>query len=105
MGFERPGKLSLDQIRAGLDNGEIIRGDKGFEELAVDNLTLHLNRKTGELYFTLDGVTIYAHVMPDGTVQGIQLTESDTGNPYTDHTLARRRTEQLQQLHLDTHLE
>ena len=83
--------LSIDQIKAALDRGEIVRGDKGFEAIRTPDTTINYNRITGQVYFNQDNVTTHAEIT-NGRVVGIQLTESDTGKPFSDHaTLLQRK--------------
>ena len=99
MGFEGPrGNLSLNEIIAGLDSGEIVRGDNKFDTITMSDTSISFNRTTGELYFTENGVTTHALITPEGAVTGIQLTESVTGNPYRDRELARVKQQFLESI-------
>ena len=99
MGFERPrGGLSLNEIIAGLDSGEIVRGDNKFDTISVGDVAISFNRTSGELYFTENGVTTHAQITPGGDVTEIQLTESVTGNPYRDREVARVKQQFLESI-------
>ncbi len=73
MGFE-DGKLSIDQIQAGLDDGSIERGDKGEERITAPNATeIIFYRETGEIQFEItEGVT--AKVDLQSTAVGLMRT-------------------------------
>jgi len=102
MGFEGLRKIqSIDEIREGIESGEIVRGGKQPEKIIIDaKVTGDFDREKQTFSFVLNGIQTKASIR-NGLVIGVELFDPDTDNARYDSDIKIGRTKYVQNL-LDT---